>query len=95
MRLTLQDYSRKQIEADMVKIDNVISISKGPTLEANIGGHQKLDRSCIGAAMNDALNLLEGCYDFSSDNLPRIWHWLSTDEIVKRLEEGEKVLNHD
>ncbi|MFP4014098.1 MAG: adenylate/guanylate cyclase domain-containing protein [Chitinispirillaceae bacterium] len=45
MRLTLKDYNRKQIEAGMAKIDNVISISKGPALEANIGSSQKLDRT--------------------------------------------------
>ncbi|MFP4417502.1 MAG: hypothetical protein ACLFSB_09545 [Chitinispirillaceae bacterium] len=34
----------------------------------------------------DALNLMEGCYDFASDNLPRDWYRLTTDEIVQRLE---------
>ena len=52
MRNRLQIYNKQLTFAGLQKIGNVISISKGVTLEANIGGEQKLDRTYIGAAVN-------------------------------------------
>ncbi|KMQ52713.1 Adenylate cyclase [Chitinispirillum alkaliphilum] len=52
MRKRLQIYNKQLFFAGMKKINNVISISKGTMLEANIGGLQKLDRTYIGAAVN-------------------------------------------
>ncbi len=52
MRTLLQSYNERMIYAGLNKIRNVISISKGATLEANIGAEQKLDRTYIGAAVN-------------------------------------------
>ncbi|MDG5814410.1 adenylate/guanylate cyclase domain-containing protein [Chitinispirillales bacterium ANBcel5] len=52
MRRRLQIYNKQLVFAGLEKIGNVISISKGYALEANIGGMQKLDRTYIGAAVN-------------------------------------------
>lgn len=52
MRKRLQVYNKQLVFAGHRKIENVISISKGNTLEANIGAEQKLDRTYIGAAVN-------------------------------------------
>jgi len=52
MRERLQIYNRELVTAGMKKIANVITMSKGQTLEANIGSLQKLDRTWIGNAVN-------------------------------------------
>jgi class 3 adenylate cyclase len=52
MRDKLQFYNKQLLSAGQNKINNVITISKGNTLEANIGAELKLDRTYIGAAVN-------------------------------------------
>lgn len=52
MRNKLQTYNKQLVFAGHKKIDNVITISKGKTLEANIGAELKLDRTYIGTAVN-------------------------------------------
>ena len=57
MRKRLQRYNRQLVFAGLRKISNVITISKGVTLEANIGAERKLDRTWIGPAVNVASRL--------------------------------------
>jgi class 3 adenylate cyclase len=52
MRNKLQIYNKQLVFAGHKKINNVITISKGKTLEANIGADLKLDRTYIGTAVN-------------------------------------------